>query len=52
VAALVDVDDGIGAFEVPARFGKVDIEVDPLGMVLAYGRKAREVKRTSCELAK
>ena len=52
VAALVDVDDGIGAFEVPARFGKVEIEVDPLGMVLAYGRKAREVKRTSCEIAK
>ena len=44
VAALVDVDDGWGEFEVPGRTGEVSVLLDPKRQMLLY---SRDVKRVS-----
>lgn len=43
VSALVDVDDGRGWFEVPAREDEVIVQVDPDGLILLQKRKVRMV---------
>jgi len=43
VAALVDVDDGIGSFAVQGRTGAVSVDIDPDRTVLLYERR---VERT------
>jgi hypothetical protein len=43
VAALVDVDDGRGAFEVPGRTGEVSIQMDPKRWLVLYKRKIKQV---------
>lgn len=49
VSALVDVDDGRGAFDLGDREGEVEVLADPLGLVVAYARKVRKVARTACD---
>ena len=49
VAALVDVVDGEGAFWVPGRADDVEVELDPMGLSLAYSRDVSWVKNPSCE---
>ena len=49
VAALVDVIDGQGAFWVPGRADDVEVELDPMGLSLAYARDVSWVKNPSCE---
>ena len=49
VEAMRDVVDGQGFFEVPARDADAKVELDPYGMILAAGRKVKEVKELSCE---
>ena len=39
VAALVDVDDGIGSFAVQGRTGAVSVDIDPDRTVLLYERR-------------
>lgn len=43
VAALVDVDNGVGVFSVPGRSGAVSVEVDPDRTVLLYERAVERV---------
>jgi aminopeptidase N len=38
VAALVDIDNGSGAFTVPGRTGEVTVKVDPKRQMLLYTR--------------
>ena len=47
-AALVDVIDGQGSFEVPDRKGEVSVEVDPDGLVPLRTRKVKEEDELSC----
>jgi hypothetical protein len=49
VAALVDVEDGLGGFSVLRREGDVEVELDPQNQILAYSRKVRRVEKTDCE---
>ncbi|MEL6349857.1 MAG: hypothetical protein AAFV53_42535, partial [Myxococcota bacterium] len=49
VEALVDVVEGRGYFEVSQRDGKVEVEVDPYGMVLAAKRTVKTVNTLPCE---
>lgn|GEM_PF-1267219 len=51
VSALVQVVDGLGPFEVPARDGDVDVKLDPLGMTVAYSRRVQRVQQTRCPAA-
>ena len=48
-AALVFVEDGLGAFTVPAREGAIYLEVDPDNQLLAYDRSVTPVDRTACD---
>ena len=49
VAALVDVQDGAGAFWVPDRTEDATVELDPMGFSLAYSRTTNWVKTPACE---
>lgn len=49
VSALVDVDDGLGGFDLPDREGEIEVHADPLGMIVAYGRTVKKVKQTRCD---
>ena len=49
VAALVDVVDGQGSFWVPNRAKDAQVELDPMGLVLAYDRKVKWSKKPACE---
>jgi hypothetical protein len=49
VAALVDVVDGRGRFEVSAREGVVSAALDPMGRTLAWRRDVRSVRTTRCD---
>jgi hypothetical protein len=48
VAAMVDVIDGQGAFWVPERTEDAEVNLDPLGFSLAYGRDVKWEKSPSC----
>lgn len=43
VAALVDVDDGVGRFEVPGRSGDISVVLDPNRHMLLYARTVTKV---------
>jgi aminopeptidase N len=43
VAALVDVDDGQGQFEVPGRTGDVEVVLDPTNQLVYYGVSVKSV---------
>jgi len=49
VEAMRDVVDGQGFFSVPDRAEDVEVEIDPYGMVLAAGRRVKQVSELSCE---
>lgn len=47
--ALIPVVDGVGSFRLDGRREKVKLEIDPDGMIVAFGRKVEEVQTTpSC----
>jgi len=48
VAALATITDGVGWFDVPAREGEIEVELDPDGLILAYKRRVRKVPETTC----
>ncbi len=43
VQALIPVEAGRGSFQVEDRQGKVKVEIDPDGMIVAFGRRVQEV---------
>lgn len=48
--ALIPLDDGVGSFKIDKRQGKVKVEVDPDGMVLAFRRDVAQVNtRPNCD---
>jgi len=47
-AALVDVLDGAGSFEVPERKGEVTVEVDPDGLLPLRSRDVKDNDELSC----
>lgn len=47
-AALVDVIDGEGSFEVPGRKGEVEVQVDPDGLVPLREREVKVEDELSC----
>ncbi|NOY26960.1 MAG: M1 family metallopeptidase [Oligoflexia bacterium] len=49
VSALVDVDDGLGPFDLVDRSGKIKVRADPMGMTVAYKRQVKTVARTRCD---
>lgn len=49
VSALVDVDDGRGTFRLDGRSSDVQVQADPLALVLAYARTVVDKEQTTCD---
>ncbi len=48
VGGMIDVVDGRGRFSVEGRAADVELEADPYGLILSYGRKVKKVDETTC----
>lgn len=48
VGGMIDVIDGRGRFSVEGRAADVELEADPYGLILSYGRKVKKVDETIC----
>ena len=48
VGGMIDVIDGRGRFSVEGRKADVELEADPYGLILSYGRKVTKVDQTTC----
>nr|MBO84168.1 hypothetical protein [Deltaproteobacteria bacterium] len=48
IGGLIDVVDGRGRFSVEGRQADVELEADPYGLILSYGRKVKKVDTTTC----
>jgi hypothetical protein len=48
IGGLIDVVDGRGRFSVEGREADVELEADPYGLILSYGRSVTKVDETTC----
>jgi hypothetical protein len=48
IGGMIDVVDGRGRFAVEGREADVELEADPYGLILSYGRKVKKVDQTTC----
>lgn len=48
IGGLIDVIDGRGRFSVEGREADVELEADPYGLILSFGRKVSKVDQTTC----
>ena len=48
LGGMIMVEDGRGRFAVEGRAEDVELQADPYGLILSYGRKVQKVDQTTC----